>query len=249
MDFLEAGLVKPLHQHASGPRFGSNLVGDPAIERAPPIDACEPRRVYHRFVVGVSRGDDPTRTYDTAKLDERGDRVCQMLQDLVRVCRVEAVIGKRESIGIGDFEAQVVDASSGRRLLGSPDDALRVVDPGHESGRDESRDVDSDATGAASQIEHGHALAEVRSKVRRTVRDRSPGVVEYDSKMVPVPVQLAAFVTRHPLCVARDDFQVERQRDAPDTLGDRSSRSRTRSTRRIQGNASEWELFSRSALP
>lgn len=75
MDFLQAGLVKPLHQHASGPRFRSDLVGDPAIERAPPIDACEPRRVYHRFVVGVSRGDDPTRTYDTAKLDERGDRV------------------------------------------------------------------------------------------------------------------------------------------------------------------------------
>jgi hypothetical protein len=71
-------------------------------------------------------------------------------------------------------------------------------------------------------------------------------VVEYDARMVPVPVQLAALVTRHVLSVARDEFQVERQRDAPDTFGRWSSRSRIRS---IGGNDAMWEPLSRSTLP
>ncbi len=76
-------------------------------------------------MVVVPNADHTSTSEDSTHLPHRCKRILKMLEKSVGECGVEAAIGERETVGIGDAELDVGD-SQGAALTGSQRKLLRL---------------------------------------------------------------------------------------------------------------------------
>ena len=169
----------PGEQPASGVGFGAVAVRDGPVDRQPTVEPRVGRIPGHRRVVGVAGGDDPLGAGAAPPLPQGGDGVGEVLEDLVGVHDVEGAVRVVEAVDVPDGEGGVVDG--GRVGPGLLQRLGHGFDPEHPAGGDPSRDVNSDRSGTAADVEHGHPGSEVVGEVGGRVRDRARGVGAQDA--------------------------------------------------------------------
>ena len=86
----------------------------------------------HRRVVGVARGHDTIGLADAAHLAQRGDRVGEVLEHLMRVHDVERRVREVERVHVAGLEGHVRNV--GCALSRLRDDVGFVVEPGDMAG-------------------------------------------------------------------------------------------------------------------
>ena len=191
--------MRPGEQPATG--VGLAAVGevDGAVEGHPAIEQRIGRVPGHRAVVAVARGHQPVRSGHARHLAQRGDRIAQVLQDLVGVDHIEGPIGEGQGVGVTDDELDVVDsrgkgvrASRGEHVL----DRVQSDDP---AGRDSAREVERDMPGPRADVEQRHPGSQVGQEIGRRVLGGPPAMRAQHTLVMAVRVGLVDRLRHGPM--------------------------------------------------
>ena len=96
--------MRPRQQPSPGVGLGLVAPGDGVVDLEPPVQPGIGGERHEGAVVDVPDGDHPARAAHPRHLPQRGDRVGQVLQDLMRMDDVERVVGRLERVHVADFE-------------------------------------------------------------------------------------------------------------------------------------------------
>ena len=171
---LPAG--SPGHSLVEGPPFRQLRI--PGKPEEPPV-------------VPVSRGDDAARPADPPHLGQRGHRVGQVLQHLVRVHDVESRVVKAQVAYVADIEGDIALGPAGGLRPGIGQRLRSGVNPRHLARRQSGGQVDGDRAGPAADIEHARRRGQPGEEVAGRVLGGPPPVRAQHAVVVAVQVGLA----------------------------------------------------------
>src|SRR5260370_35813615 len=124
----EARRLNPTEKITTGVGLGSVASRDLSIYVHPAIQTRVGRSPRESSVVAVSDGEDATGMHDTVHLAQRGDRLGQVLQDLVGMDHFKRRVAKWERVRITDRKRHVGCATTLPPRLGAGDPlAFRVT--------------------------------------------------------------------------------------------------------------------------
>ena len=173
---------------APGARLAAGTARHGSVQRLPLGEAVCRRVPTHGSVVPVAHGDDPAGPADTTHLDERTDRVGEMLEDLVGVDDVEGPVAEAERVDVTDLEAQVPPLGGFGKRPGLFEHLGRGVEADDMAVWDASGEADGDGPRAAADIEHPRVGGEARKEVGGGVLDATPAVRAEHAVVVAVQV-------------------------------------------------------------
>ena len=102
--------------------FGTVVSGHPTVEVAPSVHERRFGGTAHRVVVGVAYGNQPAMPYDPAHLTERGDRVGEVLENLMGVDNVKRPAVEGQVVDRGFPERDVACSGLGAMAAGRLED-------------------------------------------------------------------------------------------------------------------------------
>jgi hypothetical protein len=183
--------TRPTEQSTTGGGITTAVTNHPQLQVQPAVEDEILRVPDRRGVVAVASGDDPSRPTSPPQLHQRGDRVTEVLKQLMGVDNVEDAIGDGQPVGVTDAELDVGDALSlaTRRL----DHLGGTVDTNHSPGRHPAREVDRDRSRAAADVEHIRSRHQPVKEVGSRVGGGSPPVRTQHALVMTVSVCLASF--------------------------------------------------------
>ncbi len=177
--------MRPRLQPPTGIRLASVAPRNLLVQLEPSREGRRSREPHRSGIIDVAHRDHAAGPHDPAHLPERGDRVPDMLQDLMRMGDVERVVVEGDGVHITD---QVL--GSGRIRRSSGDDLSRRIQAHHSPRRQATGELRGDGARAAAGVEERRARAEVRLEVGRGIGDGTPGVRSQHALVVTVGVPL-----------------------------------------------------------
>jgi hypothetical protein len=121
---------------------------------------------YEGGGVVVAHRDEPARPQHATHLDQRGDGIAQVEQHRIGVDDVEACVLERQIVHRAGVKLGVVEGSLGGRRPRRLDLPVIGVHPRDSTRRNHRDEVERNASHAAADIEHVHAVTQMRQQER-----------------------------------------------------------------------------------
>ena len=170
--------------------FGTVVSGHPTVEVAPSVHERRLGGTAHRVVVGVAYGNQPAMSYDPAHLTERGDRVGEVLENLMGVDNVKRPAVEGQVVDRGFPEGDVGCSGLGAMAAGRLEDTGHHLDSHHLPVGDPSGQARSDRPRSTTHVEDPQRAVEVGEQERSGGLNCASGVLLDDGRLMPVGVDV-----------------------------------------------------------